>query len=178
MGWLAPVAVALAVMAPPASADETGSPGQLIETRPIKPVPELTLTDLANEAPTNLDAYKGKPLIVNLWATWCAPCVKEMPSLAKLADDLKDKVAIVAIAEDRSGKFGVDPFIKDHNITGLPIYLDKTMSVGKALQRATVLPMTILVDAQGNEVATVFGDRDWDSPESKAEVEKVFGLGS
>ncbi len=171
-------AVALALIATPAAAEDTaGKPGQLIETRPVKPVPELTLTDLANEAPTNLDAYKGKPLIVNLWATWCAPCVKEMPSLAKLAADLKDQgVAIVAIAEDRSGKFGVDPFLREHNITGLPIYLDKTMSVGKALGRATVLPMTILVDAQGNEVATVFGDRDWDSPESKSEVEKLFGL--
>ena len=178
-GWLASAAFALALVAMPAWAEDmVGKPGQLIETRPLKPVPEFSLTALADEAPTNLDAYKGKPLIVNLWATWCAPCVKEMPSLAKLAADLKDQVAIVAIAEDRSGKFGVDPFIKEHNITGLPIYLDKTMSVGKALGRATVLPMTILIDAQGNEVATVFGDREWDSAESKAEVERVFGLGS
>ncbi len=116
-------------------------------------------------------------MIVNLWATWCGPCVKEMPSLAKLAADFKDRgVAVVAISEDRGGKFVVDPFLKQHDIAGIPIYLDKTMSTGKALKESTVLPMTILIDADGNEVARVFGDRDWDSPESKAEIARVFHL--
>ncbi len=170
----------LALLMLPAQAEGVaGEPGQLIETQPVKPVPELTLTDLADEQPTNLDGYRGKPLIVNLWATWCAPCVKEMPSLAKLAADLKDKgVAIVAISEDRGGKFVVDPFLKEHAIAGLPIYLDKTMSTGKALKGSTILPMTILVDADGNEVGRVFGDRDWDSPASEAEIEKLFKLKS
>ncbi len=175
-----PVLVASALLFSPALAGaETGTPGQLIETKPAKPVPVLTLTDLAQEQPTDLSAYKGKPLIVNLWATWCGPCVTEMPSLVKLAADLKDQgVAVVAISEDRGGKFVVDPFLKDHAITGLPIYLDKTMSTGKALKEATILPMTILIDADGNEVGRVKGDRDWDSPESKAEIAKLFGLKS
>jgi thiol-disulfide isomerase/thioredoxin len=153
--------------------------GQLIETKPAKPVPALTLTDLAQEQPTSLATYKGKPLIVNLWATWCGPCVTEMPSLAKLAADLKDQgVAVVAISEDRGGKFVVDPFLKEHGLTGLPVYLDKTMSTGKALKEATILPMTILIDAGGNEIGRVKGDRDWDSPESRAEIVKLFGLKS
>ena len=169
---------AMALLVMPALADNlAGSPGQLIETRPLRPVPELTLTDLAEEQPTNLDAYRGKKLIVNLWATWCAPCVKEMPSLAKLAADFKNQgVAVVAISEDRGGKFVVDPFLKEHDIAGIPIYLDKTMSTGKALKGSTILPMTILIDADGNEVARVFGDRDWDSADSKAEIARVLGL--
>jgi thiol-disulfide isomerase/thioredoxin len=174
------VPLALALLCAPIMAyGQTVTPGQLIETKPAKPVPELTLTDLAQEQPANLEAYKGKPLIVNLWATWCGPCVTEMPSLAKLADHLKDQgVAVVAISEDRGGKFVVDPFLKEHGLTGLPIYLDKTMSTGKMLKEATILPMTILIDADGNEIARVKGDRDWDSPESRAEIVKLFGLKS
>jgi thiol-disulfide isomerase/thioredoxin len=173
----APVALALVLLCAPALAQGETKPGELIETKPAKPVPELTLTDLAQEQPTNLGAYKGKPLIVNLWATWCGPCVTEMPSLSKLADRLKDQgVVVVAISEDRGGKFVVDPFLKEHNITSLQVYLDKTMSTGKALKEATILPMTILIDADGNEIGRVKGDRDWDSPESRAEITKLFGL--
>lgn len=176
--WTVPLALAL-LCAPIMAYGQIDIHGQLIETKPAKPVPELTLTDLAQEQPANLEAYKGKPLIVNLWATWCGPCVTEMPSLAKLADHLKDQgVAVVAISEDRGGKFVVDPFLKEHGLTGLPIYLDKTMSTGKVLKEATILPMTILIDADGNEIARVKGDRDWDSPESRAEIVKLFGLKS
>jgi thiol-disulfide isomerase/thioredoxin len=168
----------MALMTVPAQAEEpTGkTAGQLTETKPARPVPELTLTDLDKEQPTSLAAYKGKPLIVNLWATWCGPCVQEMPSLMKLAATLKDQgVAVVAISEDRGGKFVVDPFLKEHNISGLPIYLDKTMSTLKVL-KSTAMPTTLLIDADGNEVGHVYGDRDWDSPESRAEIVKLFGL--
>ena len=160
----------------PAWAQSASDMGKLSETKPALPVPELTLTDLDKEQPTNLAAYKGKPLIVNLWATWCGPCVQEMPSLMKLAATLKDQgVAVVAISEDRGGKFVVDPFLKEHNISGLPIYLDKTMSTLKAL-KSNAMPTTLLIDADGNEIGHVYGDRDWDSPESRAEIAKLFGL--
>jgi len=166
-------------MASAAPAAPSGAPGQLTETKPARPVPDLTLTDLAQEQPASLAAYRGKPLIVNLWATWCGPCVTEMPSLVKLAADLEDKgVAVVAISEDRGGKFVVDPFLKDHNLTDMTVYLDKTMSTMKAMKQSAILPMTLLIDAQGNEVGRVLGDRDWDSADSKAEIARVFGLGS
>jgi hypothetical protein len=102
-----------------------------------------------------------------------------MPSLSKLAEALKSQgVAVVAISEDRGGKFVVDPFLKEHAISGLDIYLDKTMSSGKALKGSTILPMTVMIDADGNEIGRVFGDRDWDSPESRAEIIKLFRLKS
>ena len=179
---LATGALALALLSAPvfcttAGADTAAKPGELTETKPAKPVPALTLMSLADESPTDLSAYKGKPLIVNLWATWCGPCITEMPSLMKLSDRLKDSgVTVIAISEDRGGKFVVDPFLKEHNIAGLPIFLDKTMSTGKALKEATVLPMTILIDADGNEIGRVRGDRDWDSTESRAELAKLFNL--
>jgi thiol-disulfide isomerase/thioredoxin len=179
--FAAPAIFALALQfAQVASADEPkAKPGELIETKPARPVPELTLTDLEQEQPASLAAYRGKPLIVNLWATWCGPCIKEMPSLEKLSADFKDKgVTVIAIAEDRSGKFGVDPFVKQHNITGLTIYLDKTMSTLKAMKQTAILPMTLLIDADGNEIGRVMGDRDWDTPDSKAELAKLFHLQS
>jgi thiol-disulfide isomerase/thioredoxin len=169
--------LALLLSCAPALAEGVTKPGELIETKPAKPVPELTLTDLAQEQPTNLAAYKGKPMIVNLWATWCGPCVTEMPSLSKLADRLKEQgVVVVAISEDRGGKFVVDPFLKEHNITNLSVFLDKTMSTGKAFKDTAGLPVTILIDADGNEIGRVRGDRDWDSPESRAEIARLFGL--
>jgi thiol-disulfide isomerase/thioredoxin len=174
----AAVALTAALAGAPANAEVSAdAAGKLIETRPARPVPELTLTTLADEQPTSLAEYRGRPLVVNLWATWCGPCVKEMPSLAKLAADMKDQgLAVVAISEDRGGKFVVDPFLKDHDIAGMPVFLDKTMSSGKAFKATTTLPMTILIDADGQEVGRVFGDRDWDSPESKAELVRVLGL--
>lgn len=176
---LATGALALALLSAPAFADEAFKAGQLIETKPAKPVPALTLMSLADEGPANLDAYKGKPMIVNLWATWCGPCVTEMPSLMKLSERLKDtNLVVVAISEDRGGKFVVEPFLKEHNIAGLPIFLDKTMSTGKALKDTSGLPITLLIDVDGNEIGRVKGDRDWDSPESRAELAKLFGLKS
>jgi thiol-disulfide isomerase/thioredoxin len=167
---------ALAILPGPAHGQNVADAGKLIETRPAKPIPELTLTDLDKEEPANLSAYKGKPLIINLWATWCGPCVKEMPSLMQLATSLKDQgVAVVAISEDRGGKFVVDPFLKEHNISGLPIFLDKTMSTMKAL-KTPAMPTTILIDGDGNQIAEVYGERDWASPESKAEIARLFGL--
>jgi thiol-disulfide isomerase/thioredoxin len=166
-GWakLALAALALATVSMPAQAQSgmPGKPGQLIETKPAKPVPELSFTDI-DEKPASLAAFKGQKLIVNLWATWCGPCITEMPSLMKLAGTLQGKgVTVIAVSEDRGGKFVVDPFLKEHHIEGLPIFLDKTMSTGKALKATTILPMTLLLDADGNEIGRVFGDRDWDS---------------
>lgn len=167
------------IAAPTLAEAANPEPGQLIETKPAKPVPELTLTDLDQEQPASLAAYKGKPLIVNLWATWCGPCIKEMPSLMRLSSYLKDKgIIVVAISEDRGGKFVVDPFVKEHGISGIPIYLDKTMSTLKALKQTAILPMTLLIDAEGQEIGRVLGDREWDSPASKAELEKLFKPGS
>ena len=177
---MALAALILALSAASGRADSAmpGKPGQLIETKPPGPVPALSFTDI-DEQPANLDAYKGRPLIVNLWATWCAPCVKEMPSLARMAAAFKDQgLAVVAISEDRGGKFVVDPFLKEHQVQGVPIYLDKTMSIMKAFKPNSVLPMTLLIDAQGNDVGRVYGDRDWDTAESEAEIAKLFGLKS
>jgi thiol-disulfide isomerase/thioredoxin len=171
-------ALAFAVAAPPAAAKEShGEPGELTETQPARPVPDLILADLSDDKPATLAVYRGRSLIINLWATWCAPCVKEMPSLAKLAAALEgENLAVVAVSEDRGGKPTVDAFLKAHDIGGLSIYLDKTMSAMKSFGGQPMLPMTVLIDAEGREVARAYGDRDWSSPESRAEVSKLLGL--
>jgi thiol-disulfide isomerase/thioredoxin len=112
--------------------------------------------------------FKGVPTLVNLWATWCAPCVKELPTLDKLAKSHRDDGAlgVVAISQDSGDQTGVVAFLKNLNVTDLGAYHDADMKLSGALGPDTVLPTTILYDANGKEVWRYVGDLDWTSPEA------------
>jgi thiol-disulfide isomerase/thioredoxin len=112
--------------------------------------------------------FKGVPVLVNLWATWCAPCVKELPTLDKLAKSHRDDGAlgVVAISQDSGDQTGVVAFLKNLNVTDLGAYHDADMKLSGALGPDTVLPTTILYDANGKEVWRYVGDLDWTSPEA------------
>lgn len=114
------------------------------------------------------DAFKGKVVLVNFWATWCIPCVKEMPSLNKLATTIgKDKFSVLALSLDGPTRAKVAPFIRDKELTALDVYLDdKRAAYGKL--DILVLPTSILVDKQGREVGRLAGDAEWDTPEAIA----------
>lgn len=112
-----------------------------------------------------LATYRGKPVLVNLWATWCAPCVKEMPTLDTAATTLGERVPVVAISQD------LDPnkataFLAARRFTALQPMLDPELGFSLAL--GVNLPTTILYDAAGKEVWRVTGERDWASAESRA----------
>ena len=109
----------------------------------------------------------GTPVLVNLWATWCAPCVKELPTLNALArkHDKDGALGIIAISQDMGPQGSVEAFLKTLKVDDLGAFHDPKMALSGALD-AQVLPTTILYDAQGREVWRYVGDLDWTGPEA------------
>ncbi|MFV3074619.1 TlpA family protein disulfide reductase [Niveispirillum fermenti] len=131
-------------------------------------LPALTVMDATGQ-PVDLASFKGKVLLINLWATWCAPCIREMPALDRLQADMGgDRFQVVAISVDRGGMNEVGPFFEKTGLTALPIYLDQKMASMKAFPLKEGLPLSILVDADGREIGRLAGAAHWDGAEAKA----------
>lgn len=125
------------------------------------PVPEVTFLD-ADGNERSLSDFQGRVVVLNLWATWCAPCRKEMPSLDRLEAALGgDDFAVIALAVDRGDLSKVLGFYQDVGIENLPVYHDATAKAGRTL-RAPGLPTTLIIDRRGHEVGRVLGDAEWD----------------
>ena len=120
---------------------------------------------------TSLAAFQGEPALVNFWATWCAPCKKELPTLDKLAAEQGGKLQVVTIAEDDAAKAAT--YLDGAKFAKLEGWADPKLGLTDAL-KITDLPTTILYDAKGKEVWRYRGDRDWTSAESKALVAEGF----
>lgn len=130
-----------------------------------KPVPELQFTDHDGKMLTLAD-FKGKTVLVNIWATWCAPCRKEMPSLDRLQAQLGGKdFVVLPVSIDRKGFSVVDVFYVETGIQHLGAYV--APSANRALDTLGVwgLPASLLLDTQGREVARLEGPAEWDAPE-------------
>lgn len=139
-----------------------------------KPLPDLEIQN-ADDKPMKLSDFKGKVILLNFWATWCTPCVKEMPSLDRLqAAFAKDKFLIVPLSIDGPTKPKVAPFYKDQKLAHLGLYFDKGRKTMQGLD-VTLLPTSILVDANGRELGRIEGDADWDMPESIALMKAAMG---
>ena len=108
---------------------------------------------------TTLAAFAGKPVLVNLWATWCAPCVAEMPTLDALAEREDGKLQVLVISQDMDGAEKVAPFFEKAAFKRLQPYLEPGMAL--SVGYGANLPTTILYDADGKEVWRVLGDTDW-----------------
>ena len=113
---------------------------------------------------TSLADFSGKPVLVNLWATWCAPCVKELPTLDRMSM-APGAPRVLAISQDTGPHASVVAFLESKKIANLDPYQDPKMGLSGALG-AEVLPTSILYDAQGREVWRYVGDLDWTSPEA------------
>jgi thiol-disulfide isomerase/thioredoxin len=121
-----------------------------------------------SDKPLKLGDYKGKVVLLNFWATWCAPCVKEMPSLDRLQAAVgKDTFVVLPLSLDGPSRPKVAPFYKDKSIENLGIYFDKGRKVQQELD-VSVLPTSILVDAEGREIGRLEGEAEWDKPEALA----------
>jgi len=118
-----------------------------------------------------LAQFRGVPVVVNLWATWCAPCVKELPTINAVArsHDKDGSLGVIAVSQDSGPQGSVEAFLQKLKVDDLGAYHDPKMALSGALN-AQVLPTTILYDAQGREVWRYVGDLDWTS----AEAEKLL----
>lgn len=131
-------------------------------------IPEVTVADPSGEELVLSDL--GEPVLLNLWATWCAPCVVEMPLLDELAADLEGEVRVVTVSEDMRGAEVVEPFFAARDLPNLPQWLDPQNELAFTFGGGPVLPLTVLYDAEGNELWRVIGAYDWSSEEARAEV--------
>jgi thiol-disulfide isomerase/thioredoxin len=121
-----------------------------------------------------LSEYKGKPLIINVWASWCGPCRAEMGSLMRLAERYNGKMFnIIGISTDDYRDKAV-AFIEQTNIS-FDNYIDHELLLENMLGASTI-PLTVLVDADGRVLQKVRGSREWDSPEIVKSIGKVFGI--
>lgn len=125
-------------------------------------MPDFTLDDPAG-AKLRLAELAGKPVLINLWATWCAPCIKELPQLDKLA--ASGAVRVITVSQDSADPHKVAEFLKNRGVTRLPAWLDPKNDLSFHYGTGT-LPTTIYYDAQGREVWRYIGERDWGDAET------------
>ena len=137
----------------------------LEQHKAAKPLPTLEYVD--SEGKTHKLAAKSRLTILHLWATWCAPCLDEIPVLDAVATAYKDKgVSVLALSLDGKNTDKVQDFYTKHNIKTLPSYFDYQMKVFRSL-KLKGLPASIFIDENGKEIARIDGPADWKSAEVK-----------
>ena len=151
----------------------TGALAAFLVKKERKPVPDFAFQDGAGKSLT-IGQWKGRVVLVNLWATWCAPCRKEMPALAKLQAEMGSKdFEVVAISVDRKGVEASSAFLKDTGAGSLKLYVEPTAEILNQLQ-ALGLPATLLIDREGNEIGRLLGPADWASPEAQTLIKAAL----
>lgn len=129
------------------------------------PVPQVAVTGPGGKL-KNLKDFKGRYVLINLWAPWCGPCVKELPSLAALQRALPaDRFVVMPVDVGREGQADAQDFLKAHSAGTLTTYIDSNAALLRAFG-GYGLPMTVLIDPEGNEIARAEGAPDWAKPES------------
>lgn len=130
------------------------------------PVPEMPFVDAAGGA-HSLSEFRGRAVLLNFWATWCAPCVREMPALDRLQAALGGaEFTVLVVSIDRGGAKVAVPFLERLGVTRLVTHLDPKSELARAFGIAG-LPTTILIDRAGREVGRVQGAAEWDAPEAR-----------
>ena len=143
---------------------------------PANPAAPAAAQFLDGEGETRtLADFRGQGVVVNLWATWCVPCVAEMPALQTMARALAtDRIAVLPLSSDRGGAAVVRRFYASHDIQGLAVWLDPKGEAARAWG-ARGLPTTLVIDRQGREVLRLEGAIDWASAESLTELRRLVG---
>jgi thiol-disulfide isomerase/thioredoxin len=184
MNWGCAAALMVLLLAPgvpSAAGSDTDVPdrtklGEFVPSSAPSPAPSVTLTDAAGNA-LQLSDFRGKLVVLNLWATWCEPCLREMPSLDLLEAHFGDRIAVLAVSEDRGGAKIVEPFIAKLSLKSVKVFVDPKSEVGHAFD-VRGLPTSFLVDHDGNVLGRVEGGADWDSAKMLAVIEPfVSGRG-
>ncbi|HEX8483517.1 MAG TPA: TlpA disulfide reductase family protein [Allosphingosinicella sp.] len=144
--------------------------GRLDRSKAGQAAPATVFED-PDGAPASLADFRGKPVLLNLWATWCAPCIAEMPTLDKLAAREADRLHVLTVSQDLDGREKVDAFFARQGYRNLETWLDPKMALMSEL-RADTLPTTILYDSRGREVWRVIGMEEWESGRAAVLIEE------
>jgi thiol-disulfide isomerase/thioredoxin len=167
---VAPVSAPTA--APAADATTTGT---IIAVSPPRPMPELHFAD-GDGHPLTLADFRGRAVLLNIWATWCVPCRKEMPSLDRLQARLGGRdLVVVPLSIDRKGADVVRPFYRKLGLASLGVYLDQSGNNASALN-IEGLPTTLLIDREGREVGRAAGPAEWDAPAVISKIRLLLHL--
>jgi len=146
--------------------------GQFIALDQKLPAPALAFT-ARDGAPKQLADFRGRLVLVNLWATWCGPCVEEMPALDRLQAKMGSKLTILALSEDRGGAAVVDPFLQKIGIKHLGVYLDPKSAALNAFG-VQGLPTSFLIDGEGMILGKLEGGAKWDEAPMLATLERYI----
>ncbi len=167
----------LALLANPGMADPTdigaisalrdGDMKKLVLHEDARPAIPLQVSDMAG-APVTLEPDGETWRVVNFWATWCAPCRKEMPTLSALQEEIAPSpVEVLIVATGRNSPAAIDRFLSEEGISNLPGYRDPKQKLARAFG-VMGLPVTLILNPQGEEVGRLIGDADWNSDSAMA----------
>ncbi|MET0248358.1 MAG: TlpA disulfide reductase family protein [Sphingobium sp.] len=152
--------------APSGSQEQAGFDHKIDRSMAGSPAPDFAFLDPKGGEAT-LGDVTGRPMLVNLWATWCAPCVAEMPALNRIAATYAPKgLAVFTISQDTQGAKAIAPFFAKHDLPNLKGWADPENQFGFHYGTG-VLPTTVLYDAQGKEILRVVGAMDWTGEEAR-----------
>ncbi|MGD9671034.1 MAG: TlpA family protein disulfide reductase [Hyphomicrobiaceae bacterium] len=156
-----------------AARHNTGKVAAFVYKTDPEPVPGFPFFDAAQQT-TTIGAFKGKVVLLNLWATWCSPCREEMPALDRLQKELgSEKFEVVAVSVDKNGFDKARDFLKGIDIKSLAFYADPSARAASHV-KAIGMPATLLVDAEGRELGRLMGPAEWDSPDAKRLIEAAL----
>jgi len=163
----------LAIIASTAYASHASDQLRMDTPKITRPAPDFTLHDLAGRT-VQLSDYTGKVVLLNFWASFCAPCIEEMPSLQQLWETYgPDEFAVIGVAVDRETKpVAVEKFIEKFQLS-FPIPLDPLGNVREAYE-ITKLPITYLINQDGQFIGRFIGERDWSSPAAHRTIKKLI----
>lgn len=149
----------------------TGEMQKMVLLEVPKPLAAAELLT-GDEAPASLDAYRGKWVLLNFWATWCAPCRTEMPSLDRLQAHMPD-LAVVPVATGRNAPEAIARFYKEAGVVNLPVLRDPKAALSRSAG-VLGLPVTLILNPEGEEVGRLIGGAEWDSPEALALLDALM----
>jgi thiol-disulfide isomerase/thioredoxin len=149
--------------------------GEFIAENPPQPAPAISFTDMAGNA-VSLTDFKGSVTLVNLWATWCQPCLKEMPSLIRFQAKEGAELKVIAVSEDMGGPDKVKAFVDKHDLGKLAIYRDPKSAAMHGFELRG-LPTSILVGKDGKVLGMIVGEADWDSDKIAAAIKPLLPPG-
>lgn len=149
----------------------TGEMEKLVPSAEPTALPEAILTK-GDGTEASLSDYKGKWMVLNFWATWCAPCRREMPSLDRLQAAMPE-IAVVPVATGRNDPERIDKFYAEAGVKSLPVLRDPKSQLARPMG-VLGLPVTVIVNPEGQEVARLIGGAEWDSPEALAVLKALM----